>query len=59
MNAGHFDNEIEVEKLISNSKENYSIRPYLDCYHINGRKIFLLSKGRVVNLVGGEGILQK
>jgi adenosylhomocysteinase len=54
-NAGHFDNEIEVEKLISNSKENYSIRPYLDCYHINGRKIFLLSKGRVVNLVGGEG----
>lgn len=54
-NAGHFDNEIEVEKLISNSKENYSIRPYLDCYHINGRKIFLLCKGRVVNLVGGEG----
>ena len=54
-NAGHFDNEIDVEKLFSNSNENHSIRQYLDCFHINGRKIFLLSKGRVVNLVGGEG----
>lgn len=54
-NAGHFDDEIDVEKLFSNSNENYSIRKYLDCFQINGRKIFLLSKGRVVNLVGGEG----
>jgi adenosylhomocysteinase len=54
-NAGHFDNEIDVKKLFSNSNENRSIRQYLDCFNINGRKIFLLSKGRVVNLVGGEG----
>ena len=54
-NAGHFDNEIEVEKLFLNSKKRYSIRPYLDCFHIYGRKIFLLSSGRVVNLVGAEG----
>lgn len=54
-NAGHFDNEIQIEKLFSNSYENYSIGQYLDCFNINGRKIFLLSKGRVVNLVGGEG----
>jgi adenosylhomocysteinase len=54
-NAGHFDNEIEVEKLFSNSNDNYSIKQYLDCFNMNGRKIFLLAKGRVVNLVGGEG----
>jgi len=54
-NAGHFDNEIEVEKLFSNSYENYSIKQYLDCFNINGRRIFLLARGRVVNLVGGEG----
>ena len=54
-NAGHFDNEIEVDKLFLNSKENYQIKPYLDCFHIQGKKIFLLSKGRVVNLVGAEG----
>jgi adenosylhomocysteinase len=54
-NAGHFDSEIEVERLFSNSYENYSIKQYLDCFNINGRRIFLLAKGRVVNLVGGEG----
>lgn len=54
-NAGHFDNEIQIEKLFSNSCENYSVGKYLDCFNINGKKIFLLSKGRVVNLVGGEG----
>jgi adenosylhomocysteinase len=54
-NAGHFDNEIQIEKLFSNSYDNYSVGQYLDCFNINGRKIFLLSKGRVVNLVGGEG----
>ena len=54
-NAGHFDNEIEVDKLFLNSKENYQIKPYLDCFHIHGKKIYLLSKGRVVNLVGAEG----
>jgi adenosylhomocysteinase len=54
-NAGHFDNEIEVDKLFLISKESYQIKPYLDCFHIYGKKIFLLSKGRVVNLVGAEG----
>ncbi|HXW12582.1 MAG TPA: adenosylhomocysteinase [Nitrososphaeraceae archaeon] len=54
-NAGHFDNEIEVEKLFANSNDNHSIKQYLDCFNMNGRKIFLLAKGRVVNLVGGEG----
>src|SRR5437867_4539631 len=54
-NAGHFDNEIEVRKLFSNSSRRYSIKPYLDCLHIYGRKIFLLSSGRVVNLVGSDG----
>jgi adenosylhomocysteinase len=54
-NAGHFDNEIEVDKLFSISKGSYPIKPNLDCIQIDGKKIFLLSKGRVVNLVGAEG----
>ena len=54
-NAGHFDNEIEVDKLFLISKGSYPIRPNLDCMQIDGKKIFLLSKGRVVNLVGAEG----
>lgn len=54
-NAGHFDNEIEVDKLFLISKGSYPIKPNLDCIQIDGKDIFLLSKGRVVNLVGAEG----
>ena len=54
-NAGHFDNEIDIDKLFLGSKETYKINQYLDCVHIHGKKLFLLSKGRVVNLVGAEG----
>src|SRR4029079_132380 len=54
-NAGHFDNEIDVDKLFSYSKEKYQINPHLECIQIYGKKIFLLSKGRVVNLVGAQG----
>jgi adenosylhomocysteinase len=54
-NAGHFDNEIDVKKLCEESSKNYSIKPYLDCFNIYGRKIYLLCSGRVVNLVGAEG----
>jgi adenosylhomocysteinase len=54
-NAGHFDNEIDVKKLYVESDKKYPIRPYLDCFEIHGRKIYLLCRGRVVNLVGAEG----
>jgi adenosylhomocysteinase len=54
-NAGHFDKEIEVDKLFLISRGSYPIKPNLDCIQIDGKKIFLLSKGRVVNLVGADG----
>ena len=53
-NAGHFDNEIDVNKLYEVYK-SYSIKPYLDCFNIYSRNIYLLCSGRVVNLVGAEG----
>jgi len=54
-NAGHFDNEIDVKKLCEESGKSYSIKPYLDCFNIYSRNIYLLCSGRVVNLVGAEG----
>ncbi|WP_022849981.1 adenosylhomocysteinase [Limisalsivibrio acetivorans] len=51
-NIGHFDNEIQVEKL-----ENFpgikklNIKPQVDKYIFpNGNEIFLLAEGRLVNL---------
>lgn len=54
-NAGHFDAEIEIKYLESNSKFRENVRPYLDSFTVEGKKVYLLSSGRVVNLVGSEG----
>jgi adenosylhomocysteinase len=53
-NAGHFDIEIDVAGLNKLSKPR-RIRPYLDEYDINGKKIYLCGEGRLVNLSAAEG----
>ena len=51
-NIGHFDNEIQVDRLnnhASATREN--IKPQYDAYHLdNGRTIYMLAEGRLVNL---------
>jgi adenosylhomocysteinase len=54
-NSGHFDVEIDVHYLQSQDKFPKQVRPYLECYNINGKKIHLIAKGRVINLIAGEG----
>ena len=55
-NSGHFDNEINVPYLESISTEWREIRPNVREYHLqNGRKIYLLAEGRLVNLSAAEG----
>ena len=49
-NIGHFDNEIDVAWLNSNSQKD-SIKPQVDLYKLNnGNEIILLAEGRLVNL---------
>lgn len=49
-NIGHFDNEIQVDKLNSNAKR-INIKPQVDKYVFDsGKAIFLLAEGRLVNL---------
>src|ERR687889_2784657 len=54
-NAGHFDAEIDIGYLNNEDNHPTIIRKNLKCFRINKKKIYLLSEGRVVNLVGGEG----
>ena len=54
-NAGHFDVEIDIHYLQSQDKFPKQMRPHLECYNINGKKIHLIAKGRVINLIAGEG----
>jgi adenosylhomocysteinase len=55
-NAGHFDIEIDVAWLESNSQKNPKIRHQTDEYRLgNGRRILLIAEGRLVNLGAAEG----
>jgi len=50
-NIGHFDNEIDMAWLngkYGNTKD--TIKPQVDQYEINGKIIFVLAEGRLVNL---------
>ena len=54
-NAGHFDVEIDTEGLYAISSRPMRITPNIERFEVNGKRLFLLSKGRVVNLVAAEG----
>lgn len=55
-NVGHFDVEIDVKTLLSKAKSVREARPHVDEVILpNGRKVFLLGKGRITNLVAAEG----
>ena len=51
-NIGHFDNEIQVEKLVTfPGIKHQNIKPQVDKYTFSdGHSIFLLAEGRLVNL---------
>jgi adenosylhomocysteinase len=54
-NIGHFDNEIDVSWLNSNSQKKTEIKPQVDLYELGGKEIILLAEGRLVNLGCGTG----
>ncbi len=50
-NIGHFDNEIQVDRLNNSGALRTNIKPQVDMYTFGeGRSIFLLAEGRLVNL---------
>ncbi|MEO0231147.1 MAG: adenosylhomocysteinase [candidate division WOR-3 bacterium] len=55
-NSGHFDVEINKKYLEKNSIKKERIRENVDEYTLkNGKKIYLLAEGRLVNLSAAEG----
>jgi len=55
-NSGHFNVEISLPDLESISSSKKTIRPNLEEYGLqNGRKLYLLAEGRLVNLAAAEG----
>jgi adenosylhomocysteinase len=55
-NAGHFDVEIDTGSLLRQARSVKEVRPNVDEVWLpNGRRVYLLAKGRIVNLVAAEG----
>jgi adenosylhomocysteinase len=50
-NIGHFDNEIQMDRLNGSGAKKTNIKPQVDMYTFeDGHSIFVLAEGRLVNL---------
>ncbi|MBF8265135.1 MAG: ahcY, partial [Dehalococcoidia bacterium] len=55
-NSGHFNVEINIDALEKLTKSKRRVRPFVDEYTMpDGRHLFLLGEGRLINLAAAEG----
>jgi adenosylhomocysteinase len=54
VNVGHSDREIDVDWLDRHPRTQ--VRRHLDRYDLDGRRVYLLNRGSLVNLAAGLGI---
>ena len=55
-NAGHFDVEVNMAKLREIAVESYTARNNIMGYKLsNGKTVFVIAEGRLVNLAAGDG----
>ena len=55
-NSGHFNVEINIPALEEMAERKRRVRPFVDEYTLpDGRRIYLLAEGRLLNLAAAEG----
>ncbi len=54
-NSGHFNVELDLESLNKACKKRRLVRPNVEEYILDGRKLFVLGEGRLINLSAAEG----
>ncbi len=55
-NSGHFNDEINIEAIERLSDSKRTVRDFVEEYTMkDGRKLFLLAEGRLLNLAAAEG----
>jgi len=55
-NSGHFADEINIPALAELSRARRTARPFVEEYELrDGRRVYLLAEGRVLNLASAEG----
>jgi adenosylhomocysteinase len=55
-NSGHFNVEIDLATLEAMSRGKRTVRPFVEEYTLqNGRRVYVLADGRLINLAAAEG----
>jgi adenosylhomocysteinase len=55
-NSGHFNDEINIPALLDLSRGHRPVRPFVEEYELrDGRRVYLLADGRLLNLASAEG----
>ncbi|MGH7419295.1 MAG: adenosylhomocysteinase, partial [Candidatus Rokuibacteriota bacterium] len=54
-NSGHFNVEIDLEALRHAAQGPMQVREFVDQWLIDGKRIFVLADGRLINLAAAEG----
>ncbi len=55
-NSGHFNVELNIEALASMAEARRGVRPFVEEFRLgDGRRVFLLGEGRLINLTAAEG----
>ncbi|MCA0359691.1 MAG: adenosylhomocysteinase [Armatimonadetes bacterium] len=54
-NSGHFNVEINIPQLDALSSARREVRQYVEEFVVNGKKVYLLGDGRLINLASAEG----
>lgn len=54
-NTGHFNVEFDYDGFIKKAKKKRMMRPFLEELTIDGKVIYVLGEGRLINLVSAEG----
>ncbi len=54
-NSGHFNVEIDLEALKQAGQGPTRVREFVDEWRLDGKRIFVLAEGRLINLAAAEG----
>ncbi|MCI0849846.1 MAG: adenosylhomocysteinase, partial [Chloroflexi bacterium] len=55
-NSGHFNVELNLEALAAMAEARREVRPFVEEFRMaDGRRLFLLGEGRLINLTAAEG----
>ncbi|MGH2448861.1 MAG: adenosylhomocysteinase [Chloroflexota bacterium] len=54
-NSGHFNDEINIPALVEMSSNRRTLRDFVEEFVVDGKRIYLLAEGRLLNLSAAEG----